>query len=122
MFNLNYDMISRDEESDTSGIRCNLLYTKAFPILEEMTLDHIEEYNIDLEPFFRSMERPRGGSDFASFAAEDIPVLSINAGFHPDYHQPTDHTSKANWGKMVEVIKVGFLNLWELANMDTFLQ
>ncbi|UCG27998.1 MAG: M20/M25/M40 family metallo-hydrolase, partial [Bacteroidales bacterium] len=80
LFNLNYDMISRNAPSDTSENQATLRYTEAYPELEEMTLIHIEEYGLDLEPIFIGMERPRGGSDFASFAAKDIPVLSFNAG------------------------------------------
>ena len=119
-FNLNLDMISRNAPADTAENQATLRYTKAYPELEEMTRSHIERYNLDLDPIFMSMERPSGGSDFASFAAKEVPILSFNAGFTSDYHQITDHSSKADIGKMTDIIKVGFLNIWRIANTPDF--
>lgn len=119
-FYLNYDMISRDAPTDTLKTKANLTYTEAYPELEEMTANHIRQFNLVLQPDFRSMETPRGGSDYSSFAAKGIPILSFNAGFTSDYHQITDHASKANITKMTDIIKVGFLNVWEIANTPNF--
>ena len=38
------------------------------------------------------------------------------AGFPPEYHQPDDHINLVNWNKMVNIIKIGYLNIWDLAN------
>jgi len=38
------------------------------------------------------------------------------AAMHPDYHQPTDEVSRVNWNKMTDIIKLGYLQLWEAAN------
>jgi len=119
-FYLNYDMISRNAPTDTSNNQATLRYTEAYPELEDNTLSYIKDYGLDLDPIFRSMERPRGGSDFASFAAKDVPVLSFNAGFTTDYHRITDHSSKADIRKMTDIIKVGFLNIWKIANTPDF--
>lgn len=119
-FYLNYDMISRDAPADTMMVKADLTYTEAYPALKEMTLNHIRQFNLILKPDFRSMETPRGGSDYSSFAAKGIPILSFNAGFTSDYHQITDHASKANVAKMTDIIKVGFLNVWKIANDTDF--
>jgi len=119
-FYLNYDMISRDAPTDTMMVEASLTYTEAYPELEEMTFNHIRRYNLSLKPAFRSMEKPRGGSDYSSFAAKDVPILTFNAGFTSDYHQITDHSSKANIEKMTDIIKVGFLNVWKIANTPGF--
>jgi Zn-dependent M28 family amino/carboxypeptidase len=119
-FYLNYDMISRNAPDDTLENKATLRYTQAYPEIEAMTRTHIEEYRLDLQPVFMSMEKPRGGSDFASFAAGDVPILTFNAGFTSDYHQISDHSSKADIGKMTDIIKVGFLNVWKIANTPDF--
>ena len=43
---------------------------------------------------------------------------NFEAGEPPEYHQFNDHTSLVNWDKMVNIIKIGFLNIWELANTE----
>jgi hypothetical protein len=43
------------------------------------------------------------------------------AAMHPDYHLPSDELSKINWEKMINIIKLGFLNTWEFANSDEYL-
>jgi hypothetical protein len=118
LLNLNYDMISRDDKNDTLGVKCSMNYTKAYPILEELTTSNIEDYDLDLEVRFRPAERPRGGSDHSSFSGKDVPIMYFMAGFPPEYHQPDDHISLVNWDKMVNIIKVGYLNIWDLANTE----
>lgn len=114
--NLNYDMISRDDPDDSLGVKCSLTYTEKYGIIEELTKKHNEEYELGLEVRYRPSERPSGGSDHAPFAAKDVPVMYFMAGFHPDYHTPADHVELVNWKKMTNIIRIGFLNTWELAN------
>lgn len=116
--NLNYDMISRDDKSDTLGIQCGMTYTKKYEIIEELTKRNNEEYDIGLEIRYRPQEIPRGGSDHSSFSAKDVPVMYFMAGFPPEYHQPGDHVNLVNWDKMVKIIKIGYLDLWDLANSE----
>ncbi len=118
VLNLNYDMIARNPESDTLGNQAHMVYTKANDIIAETTTKNIEDYNINLDLELRPSDNPRGGSDHAPFAAEKIPVFYFMAAMHPDYHQPGDELSKVNWGKMTNIIKLGFLNTWEFANTD----
>ena len=118
ILNLNYDMISRDDKSDTLGIECRMVYTDTYSIIEEVTKKNNEDYDLGLKISYRGSERPRGGSDHSSFSSKDIPVMYFMAGFPPEYHMPGDHISLVNFDKMVNIIKIGYLNIWDLANLD----
>jgi len=118
--NLNYDMISRDTERDTLKNQAVMNYTKANPELEETVKNYISEYEINLDVTYRSSEKPGGGSDHASFADAMIPVFYFEAAMHPDYHQPSDEIDKVNWEKMTNIIRIGFLSLWDFANSDEY--
>jgi len=118
LLNLNYDMISRDDTNDTLGIKCSMNYTKAYPVLKDLTTKNIEDYGLDLDVRFRPAERPRGGSDHSSFSAKEVPIMYFMAGFPPEYHQPEDHIDLVNFHKMTDIIKVGYLNIWDLANTE----
>ncbi|MBN1821287.1 MAG: M20/M25/M40 family metallo-hydrolase [Prolixibacteraceae bacterium] len=122
LFNLNYDMISRNEDDDSLGVTATMNYTQAYQGLKDLTVKGLEDYNINLDVTYRASERPGGGSDHASFSAEDIPIIYFEAAMHPDYHQPSDEVSKINWKKTTDIIRIGFLNMWELANSDQYLQ
>jgi hypothetical protein len=119
--NLNYDMIARDAENDTEKNKASMTYTKANAGIEAITRKHIDEFGINLDLTYRASERPAGGSDHAPFAQEGIPIFYFMAAMHPDYHLPSDELAKINWEKMVNIIKIGFLNTWEFANSDEFL-
>lgn len=122
VLNLNYDMISRDVEKDTLKNMADMSYTKAYPGIEELTKKNLEAYKINLNMGYRASERPSGGSDHAPFAAAGIPIFYFMAAMHPDYHQPSDELSKINWEKMTNIIRIGFLNTWEFANSNQYLQ
>jgi hypothetical protein len=118
ILNLNYDMISRDSRDDSLGVKCSMVYTKKYSVLKELTDKHNEEYSLGLDISYRPSDRPRGGSDHTSFTNKDVPIFYFMAGSPPEYHQPNDHTSFVNWDKIVNIIKVGYLNIWELANTE----
>ncbi len=118
ILNLNYDMISRDNTNDTLGNMCSMNYTKAYSVLKDLTNSNIEEYSLDLDVAFKPAKRPRGGSDHSSFSAKDIPIMYFMAGFPPEYHQPDDHLKLINWEKMTNIIKIGYLDIWDLANLE----
>ncbi len=120
--NLNYDMISRDTERDTLKNMAAMTYTKANAGIEELTAKNVTDYDINLDLSYRASDRPGGGSDHAPFAEVGIPIFYFMAAMHPDYHQPSDELSKINWEKMTNIIRIGFLNTWELANSDEFLK
>ena len=97
-------------------------YTKANFNIAEVTRQNIADYKINLDLDLRPSDRPGGGSDHAPFAEVGIPIFYFMAAMHEDYHQPSDELSKINWEKMTNIIRLGFLNTWEFANSDDFLQ
>lgn len=117
-FYLNFDMISRDAANDTLKNMAGITYTKAFPKLEEITKKYVEEYKLNLKLNIRSAEAPTGGSDYTAFTNNKIPVIAWMAAMHPEYHQPGDEVNLVNWNKMLSIIKLAYLQLWEAANGD----
>lgn len=117
LINLNFDMISRDSKSDTLRNKCSMGYLKDYTFLEEMTDRNNAQYGLGLDLRFWKSEGGRGGSDHAPFSEKGIPFCFFIAGFTTDYHQPTDEVEKVNFDKMSKIIKLGFLNAWELDKM-----
>ncbi|OFX89998.1 MAG: hypothetical protein A2W99_08430 [Bacteroidetes bacterium GWF2_33_16] len=113
---VNYDMISKDSPNDSLKNQARLVYTKSFEKFETMSAKNITDYNLNLKMIYRPSENPRGGSDHSSFSAKNVPIMYFMAGFPADYHTPTDETDDINWNKMVDIIKLTFLNVWEIAN------
>jgi len=115
-FYMNFDMIARDAASDTAKNRAGITYTKAYPKLEERTKTNKDQYKLNLNLNIRSSEAPKGGSDYTAFTENNIPVIAWMAAMHPDYHQASDQVNLVNWDKMLEIIKLGYLQMWEAAN------
>lgn len=115
-FYMNFDMIARDAMNDTAKNMAGITYTKAYPKLEEITKSNLEQYKLNLKLNIRSSEAPTGGSDYTAFTENKIPVIAWMAAMHPDYHQASDEVSLINWNKMLDIIKLGYLQLWEAAN------
>ncbi|MDF1575560.1 MAG: M20/M25/M40 family metallo-hydrolase [Bacteroidales bacterium] len=100
------------------NLNYHMTYTKAYQVLKDLTEKNLEEYQLNLDVEFRASERPRGGSDHSSFSQKEIPIMYFMAGFPPEYHEPDDHIKLVNWDKMIRIIKLGYLNIWDLANTD----
>ena len=115
-FYMNFDMIARDDATDTAKNKAGITYTKAYPKLEEITKAAADEYKLNLNLNIRSNEAPTGGSDYTAFTENKIPIIAWMAAMHPDYHKPSDEVSLVNWNKMTEIIKLGYLQLWEAVN------
>lgn len=115
-FYMNFDMIARDAANDTAKNMAGITYTKAYPKLEEISRAAVEKYKLNLKLDIKSQEAPSGGSDYTAFSENKIPVIAWMAAMHPDYHKPSDEVSLVNWNKMTEIIKLGYLQLWEAAN------
>lgn len=116
--NINFDMISKDSENDSLKNQARMVYTSAYQKFEALTQSHIEAYDLNLDINYRPSVKPGGGSDHSSFSAKDVPVMYFMAGFPVTYHTPKDRTHDINWDKMIDIIKLTFLNAWELANTD----
>lgn len=115
---LNLDMIGRSSVTDSVGNKCGMMYTKAYKGFQDLSQKKVKEYGLNLDVKYSASERPSGGSDYAPFAEKDVPVISLMAAMHPDYHQPSDEVTKIGWKKMEQIIKLGYLNIYELANSD----
>ena len=102
---INMDMISRSVVEDTArrqlsiGTRTNDEYLKELAWQINGTLSH---------PFILDLWDVTGhsGSDYASFTAKNIPVMTYNTGLHNDYHTPRDIPAAADLVKMGDVLKL----------------
>jgi Zn-dependent M28 family amino/carboxypeptidase len=118
VLNLNYDMISRDNEDDTLGVECEMTLTQidTTASFKMLTDQFNEELNLGLKINYDASAKPGGGSDHSSFSSEGIPVFYLMAGFPPEYHRPADHPDLANIGKMTKIIKLGYNLIWHFAH------
>ncbi|MEG1544730.1 MAG: M20/M25/M40 family metallo-hydrolase [Tannerellaceae bacterium] len=116
---LNFDMIGRNND-ETKPTHVVYFFTEAYPAFGEWLKSDIKTYALNLTPDYRPWDKPIGGSDNASFAKLDIPIIWYHTDGHPDYHMPGDHTDKINWAKLVDITKASFLNMWNLANEKSY--
>lgn len=116
---LNFDMIGRNN-NEAKPSQIVYFYTEAHPVFGDWLKNDIKMYGLNLAPDYRPWDKPVGGSDNASFAKLDIPVIWYHTDGHADYHMPGDHTDKINWDKVVNITKASFLNMWNLANEKNF--
>jgi len=117
-FYINFDMIARDSEGDEEGRDVGLTYNSNYPEILRMCQRNVEDYGLKMNYNYRAQENPRGGSDYTAFTENEVPIIAFMAAMHPDYHTPNDHVEFVNWEKMLDIIKLGFLNLWEVANPE----
>lgn len=117
-FYLNFDMIGRDVANDTEKNMAGMTFTNTYPKLEEWSKANVDKYKIGLNVSYRGNPAPTGGSDYSAFTRNQVPIIAWMAAMHPDYHQISDHVSLINWEKMQNIIKLGFLQVWDAANND----
>jgi Zn-dependent M28 family amino/carboxypeptidase len=115
-FYMNFDMIARDDETDSLKNKAGITFTKDYPKLEEITKQNILDNKLNLNLKITASEAPKGGSDYTAFTENKVPVIAWMAAMHADYHRPSDQVSLVNWNKMLDIIKLGYLQLWEAAN------
>ena len=116
---LNYDMIGRNSNEAKPQL-VDYFYTEANSAFGEWLKNDIKKYKLKLEPIYHPWDKPVGGSDNGSFAKAGVPIIWYHTNAHPDYHHPSDHASRINWEKVVEITKASFLNLWNLANEKSY--
>ena len=112
---LNFDMIGRNTDNARPE-HVVYFYTASHPVFGEWLKEDIRQYGFRLQPDYRSWDKPVGGSDNASFARFEVPIIWYHTDGHPDYHQPSDHADKLNFEKLTYITKAAFLNAWNLAN------
>lgn len=116
---LNFDMIGRNND-ESNPEHVVFFYTESNPAFGDWLLNDIRDYGLNLKPNYRPWDKPVSGSDNGSFAKRGIPILWYHTDGHPDYHKPSDHIDKINWDKLVDITKAAYLNVWNLANLDTY--
>lgn len=88
----NFDMLGRMRDN-TLNIRGVGTFPEAFPALS--TIPNPKQMTLTL------IMSGKLSTDYASFYAKNIPVLSFSTGIHPDYHSPRDTEDKINYDGMV---------------------
>lgn len=112
---LNFDMIGRNtDESNPNYVI--YFYSQDYPKFEKWSKEDIAKYNLIIIPEYRASDNNLGGSDNVSFAKANIPIIWYHTDGHSDYHKPSDEAFRINWGKLVDITKAAFLNMWNLAN------
>lgn len=116
---LNFDMVGRNTNPDKpSQVVC--FFSQDHPVFAEWVKDDIRSFGLQLSPDYRAVDASVGGSDNVPFSRAGIPILWYHTDRHPDYHTPTDHADRLNWPKLVDITRAAFLNLWNLANEESF--
>lgn len=116
---LNFDMIGRNNRPDNPPYHV-YFYTAAHPKFGDWLKNDIATYKLNLDPDYRAWDNPVGGSDNASFAIHQIPIIWYHTDANPDYHAPGDQADRLNWDKVVNITKASFLNAWNLANEEDY--
>jgi hypothetical protein len=110
---INMDMISRSVKEDTAGRQLSIGTRTSDENLRELA----RKTNATLKhPFELDLWDVTGhsGSDYASFTAKNIPIMTYNTGLHEDYHTPRDIAANADLVKMGDVLKVVNASLQEV--------
>ncbi len=121
VLNLNMDMIGRnsmDKEENKNRVFCTV--SKQAPELKEMVQRNNKGIGLDVR--VREANITRGGSDHVPFALKKVPVIYFACGGHKDYHKPSDTVDKINFEKMQKIVRLAFLNAWEIANRESRLK
>lgn len=116
---LNFDMIGRNNKPENPE-HVVYFYTASHPAFGEWLKNDVANYGLKIDPDYRAWDNPVGGSDNASFAVHNIPILWYHTDANPDYHGVGDQAERLNWEKVVEITKASFLNAWNLANEENY--
>ena len=113
--NMNFDMISR-YISDDEPNKVTMTYTSSFPLFRDITVRNLEKYGIELIVDYQPSSNPPGGTDHRSFVEAGIPIIRFKPGHREEYHTPMDETGTVDWDIMEKIIRICFLDAWDLAN------
>ena len=109
---INMDMISRSVIEDTSRRQLSIGTRTSDKYIRDLA----QKINATINPpFILDLWDVTGhwGSDYASFTARNIPIMTFNTGLHNDYHTPRDISATADLVKMGDVLKLVNTNLLE---------
>jgi hypothetical protein len=115
--NANFDMISR-YISDDERNKVILTYSSSCPEFKEMTEQNLKKFKIELKVDYQPSDKPAGGSDHSTFVAVGIPIMRFKPGHREEYHTPRDEVNTVDWDIMEKIVRISFINIWELANSN----
>jgi len=115
--NVNFDMISRYITDDEPN-NVTMTYTNTKPVFKDITTTNLNKHGIDLIVDYQPSANPPGGTDHRSFVAVGIPIMRFKPGHREEYHTPMDEITTIDWDIMEKIIRISFLNVWELANTN----
>lgn len=115
--NVNFDMISR-YISENEQKKVTMTYTDTYPVFKDITSANLKNYKIDLTVDYQPSPDPPGGTDHRSFVAAGIPIMRFKPGHREEYHKPTDEISTIDWDIMEKIIKISYLNVWDLSEKN----
>jgi len=102
---INMDMISRSVEEDAMHNQLSIGTRSSDEYLRKIA----KSFNSTLsKPFELDLWDVTGhsGSDYASFTAKNIPIMTYNSGLHNDYHTPRDQAQSVDFAKMRNVLSL----------------
>jgi Zn-dependent M28 family amino/carboxypeptidase len=111
---INMDMISRSVKEDTAGRQLSIGTRTSDEQLRELA----RKTNATIHPpFVLDLWDVTGhsGSDYASFTAKNIPIMTYNTGLHDDYHTPHDIPATVDLVKMGDVLKMVNVSLQDFS-------
>ena len=114
---INMDMISRSAPEDKTHRVLSIGTQEGSDSLKEIVTFSNSKLS---KPFTLDLWETDGhtGSDYASFAAKGIPVMTYFSGFHDDYHSMRDVASKVDLDKIKDVLFIVNTSLLRfIANM-----
>lgn len=100
---INMDMISRNAPEDKTHRMLSIGTQKENDYLKEIA--NLSNTKLS-KPFTLDLWETNGhtGSDYASFTAKGIPIMTFYSGFHDDYHSTRDIASKVDLDKVKDVL------------------
>jgi hypothetical protein len=110
---INMDMISRSVNEDTTRRQLSIGTRNSDKYIRDLA----QKINTTINPpFVLDLWDVTGhsGSDYASFTAKNIPIMTYNTGLHDDYHTPRDIPATADLVKMGDVLKLVNSSLQEV--------
>jgi hypothetical protein len=109
---LNFDMISRKDDTDSTQISIGMLTgtdgIEKMAVAENEKLPH--PFRLDLWH-----TSGHGGSDYVAFVKQKIPVMSFFSGFTDDYHTPRDVFERTDRERMKMILQLANQCLIRLA-------
>ena len=115
---MNFDMVGRGMEENPQNL--SYLYSANNPAFGEWLQVDVEQFKLNLKPYYKASKNLIGSSDTSPFARKSVPIVWYHTEGHPDYHRPSDTADKVDYAKLLEITRAAYLCLWRLANEPAY--